>query len=481
MNRQSGQTAIMMALSLTVLFGLVGFSVDVGTSYYTKQKAQAAAESAATAAGAYAKANGIVCGTNGITCNSTLTSCSSIASGVLYAGCQYAHQNGFPMSAISMAANLSTTTAPPCNPCTTPGYWIQARVSTTYNNLFMEVAESATANINAQAFAGVTGSTGGTGGSGSGSVPTTCVWVLDPTDTQSLLVSSGGISLSGCTAQVNSSANQSGAVNGWQPTNEAANANGSSVLTPASAYKVVGGASYNQNYCPSGGPFTCGAASVADPLSTLPALDETTQFGTTSCTQTSQYSPTGGTAGSPIVIPAGIYCGGINLSSGFYRFQTGGVFEMRGNSNLSISGGTTTGTNVMFYFTATTPSTSTANPTFSINTSNVTFSAPSTGTYKGILFFANPTSKKVAQSGNPYSQFAAGSTPNITGTIYLPTGYLLFTGGSGSNNGHIAIITYGLQINGSSSFTWDSTGTYTGLATYGASGGTTTYTSNLIQ
>jgi len=311
-------------------------------------------------------------------------------------------------------------------------------------------------------------------------VPATCRWVLDPTDTQSFFVSGASVSLSGCTAQVNSTANQSGTVNGWQPTNEAANANGSSTLTPAAAYDVVGGAAYNQTYCPSGGPFTCGAASVANPLSSLPALNETTQFGSTACTQTSTYSPTGGTAGSPIVILPGIYCGGINLSSGYYQFQTGGVFEMRGN-NLSISGGTTTGTNVMFYFTATTPSTSTANPTFSINTSNVTFSAPSSGTYKGILFFANPTSKTVKQSGNPYSQFAAGANPSITGTIYLPTGYLLYTGGAGTNNGHIAIIVYGLQINGSSSFTWDSTGTYTGLATYGSSGTTTTYSTSLIE
>lgn len=471
----------MMALSLTTVFGVLGFTVDMGDAYYQKQRAQAAAESAALAAGTYAQSNGVTCSTNGITCNSTLTPCSSItstSSPVLYAGCQYANQNGIAMSAISMAANTGT---PPCNPCTSPSYWIQAQVSLSNPNFFLRFAGFSSASINAQAISGITSSTTTTGGTSS-TVPADCIWVLDPTDTQSFFVSSGGVALSSCSAQVNSTANQSGTVNGWQPTNEAANANGSSTLTPNSAYNVVGGASYNQNYCPHGGPFVCGAASVANPLSSLPALNEMTQFGTTSCTRSSQYSPTGGTASSPIVIPSGIYCGGINLSSGYYQFQTGGVFEMRG-ANLSISGGTTTGTNVMFYFTATTPSTSTANPTFSINTSNVTFSAPSSGTYKGILFFGNPTSLPVKQSGNPYSQFAAGANPNITGTIYLPTGYLLYTGGSGTNNGHVAIIVYGLQINGSSSFTWDSTGTYTGLATYGATSGTstTTYTANLIE
>ena len=342
MNPKSGQTGVMMALSLTVLFGLVGFSVDVGTSYYTKQKAQAAAESGAMAAAAYAKANGITCGTNGITCNSTLTSCSTISSGVLYVGCQYANQNGFPMSSISMAANNTT---PPCSPCTTPGYWIQARVSTTHNNLFMEVAESASANINAQAFAGVTGSTGsGTGTGTTSTMPTTCLWVLDPTDKQSFIVSGASVALSGCNAQINSTATDP--VN-RQPNNSAANANGSSTLT--GTYNVVGAGDYNQNYCQTGGPFVCGAASVPDPLSGLRAVAETTDIGTTTCTRSSQYSisPKGN-----VTIPSGIYCGGINISGGnsTVTFATGGIFEMR-DGPLSISNGTTTGTNVMFWFT----------------------------------------------------------------------------------------------------------------------------------
>ncbi len=465
MNRQSGQTAVMMALSLTVLFGLVGFTVDVGASYYTKQKAQAAAESGVMAAAAYAKANGITCSTNGITCNSTLTSCSTITSGVLYVGCQYASQNGFPMSAISMAANNTT---PPCNPCTTPGYWIQARVSTTRNNLFMEVAESATANIGAQAFAGVTGSTGGTGsGSGSG-VPATCLWVLDPSDKQTFLVSGAGVALSGCNAQINSTATDP--VN-KQPSNVAANANGSATLT--GTYNVVGAGDYNQNYCQTGGPFVCGAASVTDPLSGLRAVNEATDIGTTSCSKTSQWSISQGN----VTVPSGIYCGGINISGGNVTFATNGVFEMR-DGPLSISNGTTAGTNVMFWFTTSNPST-TSDPLLNINTANVTLSAPGSGAFKGILFYGNRAAK-IATSGS-YNVIQASSVPSITGTFYFPTGNFEFSGQAGVN-GYVAIIAYRLQINGQSTFRWDSNGTYTGLVSYGTSGGTTTtYTSNLIQ
>ena len=471
MNRQSGQTGVMMAMSLTVLFGLVGFTVDVGTSYYTKQKAQAAAESAALASAAYAKANGITCGTNGITCNSTLTSCSSLSSGVLYVGCQYASQNGFPMSSISMAANTNT---PPCNPCTSPGYWIEARVATSHSNLFAEVAGSATSNINAQAFAGVTGSTGstGSGGSGSSSVPTTCIWALDPTDKQTFLVSAASASLSGCTAQINSTATDP--VN-KQPSNSAANANGSATLT--GVYDVVGAGDYNQNYCQTGGPFVCGAPSVPDPLSGLRAVNESTDIGTTTCTHSSQYNPPNGAT----TIPSGIYCGGINIgnSNATVTFQTGGVFEIR-DGGLSISNGTVSGTNVMFYFTTATPST-TADPVVNINTSNVSLSAPTSGAFKGILFYGNRSAQVAASGTNNVIQ--AGSNPNITGTFYFPVGNMLYSGQAGTNGGHVAIIAYRVQINGGSAFTWDSAGTYTGLATYGSSSGgtTTTYTSHLIE
>lgn len=480
LRQRGGQAAVMMALSLTATFALLGFTVDVGSSYYQKQKALAAAESAALAAATYAaNAGGITCNTNGVTCNGTLTSCSSITTGALYAGCQYAEQNGFAASAIQLAANTNT---PPCAPCTTPSYWVQAVVSTTNHNLFLGIAGVPTAAaINAQAFAGVNSST--TGGSGS-SVPADCMWVLDPSDPQSLLVSSGGVTLSSCAAQVNSTANQSGTVNGWQPTNEAANANGSSTLS--GTFNVVGGASYNQNYCPSGGPFKCAAASVADPLANLRQVNEATDIGTTSCTQSSQYNPPNGTT----VIPSGIYCGGINIgnSNATVSFQTGGIFEIRnGNFTISNANGTVTGTNVMFWFTNTSNSSTVhtaADPVITINTSAVNFSAPSSGTFKGILFYGDRNGKTpttTVANGATYNAIQAGASPNLTGTFYFPVGGILYSGQATNNNGHIALIAYSIEINGQSALTWDSSGTYTGLATYGATSGTTTYTPSLIQ
>lgn len=466
MKRRSGQTAVMMALSLTMIFGLFGFTVDLGASYYQKQKAQAAAESAALAAASYAKTNGVTCGTNGITCTA-LTSCSSItstSSPVLYVGCQYANQNGYPMSSISMAAN---TTAPPCSNCGSPTYWIQAQVSTTNNNLFLGAANIANPNINAVAVAGVTSQTTTTPGSG---VPADCIWVLDPTkgDDETFFVSGANVTLSGCSAQINTPTD--GGKNG-QPNTMAAVANGNAVLSASAGagFNVVGGADNppNQTYCTT---FTCHVTAIADPLANLPDVNETTVFGSTSCTQTN-YSISQGN----VTVPPGIYCGGINISGGNVTFKTGGTFEMR-DGPLSISNGTTTGTNVMFWFSTASPTTK-SDPLLTINTSSVTLSAPSSGTYQGILFYGNRHAQIAASGTNNTIQ--ASAYPPITGTMYFPTGNVLFSGQSGVN-GYVVVDAYRFQINGQSTFKWDTTGTITGLATYGTST-TTTYTPALIQ
>ena len=114
-----------------------------------------------------------------------------------------------------------------------------------------------------------------------------------------------------------------------------------------------------------------------------------------------------------------------------------------------------------------------------INTSSVTFSAPTGGAFKGILFYGNRAARIAASGTNNVIQ--ASSVPSITGTFYFPTGNFEFSGQAGVN-GYVAIIAYRVQINGQSTFRWDTTGGYTGLATYSASGGTTTtYASNLID
>lgn len=448
---RSGQAAIMMCLSLTFLFSILGFSVDLGQSFYRKQAAQAAADSAAMAAAVYAKTNASSCGAGGFTCSSTPTSCSSITSAnpVLYVGCQYANQNGFAMSAISMSANTGT---PASAPGTSPATWIKATVATSNKNFFLRFAGFTTAYINAEATSGVVSS----GGTGSGN----CFVTLDPSGAGALFLTGQiTLTLTNCSGQVNSSADDP--VN-KQPSNMAANANGQNTIN--GAINVKGGsASGNQVRCAS--PFVCGSAVIADPLVNLRAFNATTDL---------PASAPGGSGGTPCssaytsissntTITPGCY-NGIHISGGTVTFQSGN-YLMKGP--LLIDNGTTTGTNVMFYMSSTNPSTTT-DSLVTLNTSAITFSAPNSGTFKGMLFYGDRTAP--ADSPGNYNAIQAQSSPSITGTMYFPKGNIKLTGQAGIS-GYLAMIAYRIDLEAQSTFKWDSTGTYTGLA----SGGSTAY------
>ena len=82
-----------------------------------------------------------------------------------------------------------------------------------------------------------------------------------------------------------------------------------------------------------------------------------------------------------------------------------------------------TGTGVMFYNTTATGYT--FQPFTFANGSTETLSAPTTGTYAGILLFQDPT---VVSSA--VSSFAGGTNANLTGTLYLPKAGLSFSNGA---------------------------------------------------
>lgn len=443
--RRTGQAAVMMCISLTFLFSVLGLGVDLGMSYYQKQQAQSAADSAVLAAAVYAKTNGTTCGSNGITCNSTPTVCTDISSGIFNVACQYANQNGAALSAISVSGNTGNA---PSAPGTTSSYWIKTTVALTRNNLFLGLAGFKTAAINAEATAGVSVS-GGTGAKN-------CIVALDPTGTQSFfLTGQVTLTLNGCNAQVNSSAADP---TNKQPGNVASNANGQNTITGGTV-NVVGGGVYGQQggatfYC-NNPPYNCGAASITDPLANVRAFSASTDLGHTTCDQTSTYTISQGT----VTIPSGIYCGGIHISGGNVTFQTGGYFMLK-DGGLTIDNGTTTGTNVMFYLTSSNPATTT-DPLVTLNTSAITLSAPSSGTFKGLLFYGNRSAP--ADSTGHYNAIQAQASPNITGTMYFPQGNIKLTGQAGIS-GYVAMISRRIDIEAQSTFKWDGTGTYTGLA-----------------
>ena len=137
--------------------------------------------------------------------------------------------------------------------------------------------------------------------------------------------------------------------------------------------------------------------------------------------------------GGNVVFNPGVYCGGISITAalastitfnpGTYilRDATGFLGTTSGGLNITLSVlSTITGSGVTFYnegpvggFSVTEPVTN--NSLISLN--NVNLTAPSTGTYGGILFFQ---AHGVSASGTFLANLVQGS--NLQGAIYLPDG-----------------------------------------------------------
>src|SRR5579863_239738 len=118
-----GQAALLATLSLPVVFGVMGLTVDLGWDYFLKQRAQTAADAAASAAAVYALSNNDSCAT--VSCGTAL-SCASVSappSSSLQAGCLYALQDGPPSLTASLIENDSAH-LPAGLTGVTPNMWI---------------------------------------------------------------------------------------------------------------------------------------------------------------------------------------------------------------------------------------------------------------------------------------------------------------------------------------------------------------------
>src|SRR6185312_2315234 len=100
---------------------------------------------------------------------------------------------------------------------------------------------------------------------------------------------------------------------------------------------------------------------------------------------------------------------------------------------LLFSGGiTTSGSGEMFYLTG--PNATYASVTIT-NGVNVTFSAPTSGTYQGVLFFQN---RSITSSSN--ATLASGTTMNLTGSLYFPTTNVAYSNGVNTTTSTAAIV-----------------------------------------
>jgi hypothetical protein len=257
------------------------------------------------------------------------------------------------------------------------------------------------------------------------------MYVLDPSAQNAFQATNGAhVTMNGCAIVVNSTASAAALING-------------SAVVTATAINVVGGASVSNGGVANPSPTT-GAPAVPDPFAAVPAP----AFGGCDFTNYSKVS------GSWTLNP-GVYCGGISLHNGAVATFNPGTYVMNGGG-LQLAYSQSTGSGVMFYLTGT-------NATYgSVTISNgatATFSAQTSGTYVGLLFFQDRSI-----TSNVGGSFIGGTTMQLTGSLYFPTTILYYSNGSSTETYSTGLVAKQIVFSGgTSSVSYDPTGLKTGL------------------
>ncbi len=197
---------------------------------------------------------------------------------------------------------------------------------------------------------------------------------------------------------------------------------GSADVTVPCAETVGGDVANSGLHLTSCGSVKNHAPYVADPFASVPS------------------PPVGscGTSSGP-----GTYCGGLTLrgnqtlSPGIYVIN-GGTLKINANANISGSG-------VTFYLTN--------GATLSMNgNASVDLSAPTSGTYSGLLFYGDRNQPDATNTIN------GDASSLLTGTIYFPSQEVEFLGNFSGAGGCTQVVADTILYTGSSQFTTNCTG-----------------------
>jgi hypothetical protein len=419
--RRKGQTAIMFTFAIVPLLGMVGLVVDIGWAHFRKQAAQTAADAAVGAAAAAAftaGSGGVSCATSHVACYATEYECpaspSSTPANNIETGCLYAKENGFFTAGRQKVTFQSGVGSAPTASGVTVSYWMVARVTERIPQLFSAVLGYPEAIVTARATAATLDSNAGG-----------CVIATNPTAANALLLSGTPSLTTGCGVFVNS--NSSTAVN----------TNGTATITTTGSARteIVGNCNGCANISPA--PLT-GVAVSADPFAAM------TPPSVGSCTNT------GLSLGShdTMTIDPGVFCGGINLTSHAALTLNPGVYVIQ--NGLSLGAQTSiTGTGVTIYL-----------QTGGVNMAGgatVNLSAPTSGTWQGILFYQD-------RANTTDSTLVGGTTQLMNGVLYFPSAHLNYTGGSSVTGTSTTIVADTITLVGNTNITSAASNPYTGNA-----------------
>jgi hypothetical protein len=357
---------------LVVLFAFLGLAMDVGYLQWTRRRLQIAADAAA------------VGGAQEVSRGSTSTKITSSAKGD-------ASLNGFTNGTNGVTVTVNDPPASGAYAGVTGA--VEVIIAQNVPLYFASVLGITSTTVSARAVS-LLGANGD------------CIYVLDGSKAQALYVD-GAINITlACGAIIDSTSAQAmyldGAINWSGPSN------------------VVGGYSKVGAVNISPAPNT-GVAAQSDPLAYLAAPS----YG--ACDHTN-FSLSGA---YNTTIGPGVYCGGITMTGAGNVTMNGGLYVLEGGG-LSVNGAINITGNGGITFYNTQGTGYPYGPIAIVGASNISLTAPTTGSLAGILFFQDRTIANPAASS-----ITGASNGTYIGALYFPTSALTY---SGASNGQYTII-----------------------------------------
>ena len=386
-NRESGQALVGAAVAFVVLMGFAGLAFDMGILRYERRLHQTAADAAALA-----EANEL--GNGGV----TSAAASNAAQNNGFAGATVNFNQACPTSVTSLTVTVNNPpqSGPHASGANSADY-VEICVATLQPTYFMTLFGVNNETVSARAVA--TNYSGATSGTNNYN----CDIQLGPPQASiegdNII---GNATLNAPTCGIADNGNY--------------NSKGTALVVTAGEFGVSG----TDNVKGPGGTITCTDGQANCPQYGVPAVSNP---------MASLQLPSAGTpvpwTGTPVpgttYNGASINGGNINFPAGLYIFS-GGSFVCHGNPII-------TGTGVTFYFTN----------GASINcegTDSINLTAPSSGTYQGIVMMEDPLDCNCGTGGCDNGVTSCGPGPQLGGTtgsaysgiLYFPNDMLTFFG-----------------------------------------------------
>ncbi len=367
----AGNVATLFAMTAPIALLAIGGAVDYSHAITEHQRLQAAIDASVLAGARIVASNSQALGQTAAQAAAVTAAGNYFSSDVSWSG---------PTAKFSFNANGSLTG--------TATYSMPTLFGALTSSSNMPLSVTATASV----------------GSGAATYQT-CILLLSKTASQSLLANSGtNISAPACQIDVASTANPAAIFNSGGNIQSAE-------ICIAGSNTINNGGTYNnvvKNCTVPANPF----------VGKLPAPVSTTCSGAN--------ANGGNYNGGSVTLSPGVYCGWFNFNNAPSVTLLPGVYVIA-QGGWNVNGGSWTGSGVTFYFA------DTSKIQFNSGMS-MTLSAPTTGTYAGILFYE---ADGLSESAFVFNDSV---TESLSGLIYLPSRDVTFNSTSNENTPSITVV-----------------------------------------